>query len=319
MDLSGDQVRAFGVALNEATVIAVDVKPELRAAAVTLGVLALPEDDGPEPADPRRVLLLESVGRIAASLRNGRWDDAEAPVETFALDGLRDAVTGFEQQTIHGWSFLDVPADETFDRWSDRLSLDWRAEPDGVAHTLDLFQESARGLPATSSCGSGSTRSGSSSPTGTRSPSTSSPPRACAGGTPSRPAIRARPGTASIRAAELTRQRSRRSSEAAMSRRVGRAAAPALPTPRGLQARRQAEQTTFTHCGGTALPEAWLPPPSTDAGHRVDAVIPVPARGVALEGVARGSPALSSNTPIPLSRLPFAVLPNSWLPVLAST
>ena len=145
MEFTAEQLRAFGVALNEASVIAVDVRPELRAVAVTLGVLALPEDDGPEPADPRRVLLLESVGRIAASLRDGRWDDADAPVETFALEGLRDAVTGFEQQTIHGWSFLDVPADETFDRWSDRLSLDWRAEPDGLSHTLDLFQESAAG------------------------------------------------------------------------------------------------------------------------------------------------------------------------------
>lgn len=145
MELSPDQLREFGVALNEATLIAVEVKPELHAAAVTLGVLALPSDDGPEPADTRRVLLLGSVGRIAASLRNGRWDDADAPVETFALDGLRDVVTGFAQQTIHGWSFLDVPADETFDRWSDRLSLDWRAEPAGLTHTLDLFQGSAEG------------------------------------------------------------------------------------------------------------------------------------------------------------------------------
>jgi hypothetical protein len=145
MEFSAEQLRTFGVALNEATVIAVDVESARRAVAVTLGVLSLPTDDGPAPGDPRVVLLLEPVGRIAASLRHGRWDDADARVETFALEDLAGSVKGFEQQSIYGWQFLDVSDGDAFEPWAERLSVDWRSEPGGLAHTLDLFQESAAG------------------------------------------------------------------------------------------------------------------------------------------------------------------------------
>jgi hypothetical protein len=147
MEFSEDQLRTFGVALNEATVIAVDVEPERRAVAVTLGVLSLPADDGPAPSDPRVVLLLEPAGRIAASLRHGRWDDAGARVETLDLEDLANIVKSFEQQSLYGWMFLDVPDEDAFEPWSDRLSLDWRSEPGGLSHTLDLFQETAAGPP----------------------------------------------------------------------------------------------------------------------------------------------------------------------------
>ncbi len=142
MEFSDEQVYAFGVALNEATVVAVAVDPERRAVAVTLGVLSLPEGGGPGPADPRVVLFLEPAGRIAASLRHGRWDDAAAPVEPFELGDLPGVVAGFLQLSLYGWKFLDVPADDRFARWCDRLSLDWSSEPGGLAHTLDLFQAS---------------------------------------------------------------------------------------------------------------------------------------------------------------------------------
>jgi hypothetical protein len=36
-----------------------------------------------------------------------------------------------------------VPARKSFSNWEGRLSLDWRTGPDGLSHTLELFQESA--------------------------------------------------------------------------------------------------------------------------------------------------------------------------------
>jgi hypothetical protein len=61
--------------------------------------------------------------------RHGNWDDAAARVEEFALDRLDAVVASFEQQSLDGSEFIDVPETASFARWSDRLSLDWRSEP----------------------------------------------------------------------------------------------------------------------------------------------------------------------------------------------
>ena len=68
-------LRDLDVALNEARLLGVEVnKNAPRTAAVTLEVLALP---GTEDKDVDHVvrLVLVPVGRVAASLRHGRWDD----------------------------------------------------------------------------------------------------------------------------------------------------------------------------------------------------------------------------------------------------
>jgi hypothetical protein len=151
MEFSAQQVAAFGAALNEATLVAVEVSAETRGAAVTFSVLALPADGVPPPSDPRVRIVLQPVGRIAASLLHGSADDPGARVEEFELGRLEAVVASFGQQSVYGWKFLDVPetADEQeenyFPRWGDRLSLDWRSEPGGLAHSLELFQESSAG------------------------------------------------------------------------------------------------------------------------------------------------------------------------------
>ncbi len=128
------------LALNEATLVGAEVDPESRIAAVTLALLTLPES-GPAPDDPRVQLLLQPVGRVAASLRVGRWDNLAAPVEPFALNELLDIVQSFQQGRIYGWKFFDVPPEDNFAKWEDRLSLDERFGDDGNTHTLALFQE----------------------------------------------------------------------------------------------------------------------------------------------------------------------------------
>jgi hypothetical protein len=144
VELTPERVEALNVALNEATLVGVEIDAEQRLAAITLSVLALPPD-GPAPRDSRVQLVLAPIGRVAASLRHGRWDDAEAPVEPFELDELRAVVERAGGCAIYGSEFFDVPEEKDFARWSDRLSLDWRAgEADGSAHTLALFQEAGK-------------------------------------------------------------------------------------------------------------------------------------------------------------------------------
>lgn len=141
MQFTAQQITDFGTALNEATFVGLQLISEHRGVALTFSVLALPPDDGPPSADPRVQVRVGHVGRIAASLRHGNWDDQAARVERFELDQLSVVVDSFGQQPVYGWRFLDVPDAESFDSWKQRLSLDWRSEPCGTAHTLDLFQE----------------------------------------------------------------------------------------------------------------------------------------------------------------------------------
>ena len=91
-------------------------------------------------------VALHRLGRVAASLRHGVWNDPDVEVEVFSLDQLTQVVASSGQEPIYGWEFLDVPSEKSFDAWADRLSLDQRWEPEGLSHTLDLFQESPRHL-----------------------------------------------------------------------------------------------------------------------------------------------------------------------------
>jgi hypothetical protein len=117
------------------------VEWEERWAGVTLAVLTLPDDELPEPDDPRVQLILQPIGRIAVSLRAGRWDDASAQVVPVSHVDLGAVVESFGQQSIYGWDFLDVPDSEGLAGWADRLSLDWYGDPAAMSHSLTLFQE----------------------------------------------------------------------------------------------------------------------------------------------------------------------------------
>jgi hypothetical protein len=139
VEWSKEVIDGLGIAINEATLLGVEVDEAARKVEVTLKVLTLP-DVGPAPDDSRILLALSPVGRIVASLRHGLWNDETAEVERFTLDSLSDVVRSFQGCDIYGWEFFDC-SDERFDRCSGRLSLDWQSGTDGRAHTLDLFQE----------------------------------------------------------------------------------------------------------------------------------------------------------------------------------
>jgi hypothetical protein len=133
----------LGVALNESRLLDVVLAPDNHEAILVMEVLTLPEV-GPEPSDRRIALRCFPVGRIAASLRLGHWDDAHALVEAFDLTELSDVVRSFGGQPIYGWEFVD-PAGDSWKRWSQHLSLDVELGDGHRDHVIEVFQASGAG------------------------------------------------------------------------------------------------------------------------------------------------------------------------------
>jgi len=122
MTLTEEKKQGLSIALNEAILLGIEVDTNRNLAAATFRVLTLPEQGSP-PDDSRVQLIFAPVGRVAASLRLGRWDDREARVSAFQIDELLSVVQSFGGSPIYGWEFFDTD-DKDFPRWSDRLSLD---------------------------------------------------------------------------------------------------------------------------------------------------------------------------------------------------
>ena len=92
MRLSEEQSRELGVACNEATWIGLEVSCASAWAGVTLEVLSLPEGNGPAPEDGRVQLILQDLRRVAASFRDGNWNDKEAKVLPLTREELEAQV-----------------------------------------------------------------------------------------------------------------------------------------------------------------------------------------------------------------------------------
>src|SRR5262245_59166433 len=134
--------KGLGTALNEGSLLGVEYDPIRRLVGVTVAVLTLPDDHSPEPADPRRQLILTEVGRVAAALRHSRWDDISAEPVPMEASGLLSTVQSFGGQPIYGWEFINY-ADRAWNVWKDRLSLDVRSDAGSRTNILTLFQEGA--------------------------------------------------------------------------------------------------------------------------------------------------------------------------------
>ena len=140
MILTTDQLHGLNGALEESNLLGIEVDPDRRIAAATFFVLILPEIGEPPP-DRRFQFVFWPVGRVAASLRNGLWLDKRAPAVRFDVTDLLRVVQSFDGLPIHGHQFFDVPESKNFERWADRLSLDYSGVPGTFSHTLDLFQD----------------------------------------------------------------------------------------------------------------------------------------------------------------------------------
>lgn len=141
-----DELRSeLDVALNEADLLGLEVDAQRRIAAATFRVLTLPPDGSPSD-DSRVQMLFRPVGRGAASLRKGCWDDASAEVIPFRLADLLSVVQSFGGRPIYGWEFFDRPQEELA-HWGDRLSLDWRSGAEGLSRSIRVFQSGGEGPP----------------------------------------------------------------------------------------------------------------------------------------------------------------------------
>jgi hypothetical protein len=143
MDITKKLGYDLGVALNEARLAGLEYRAKDNIAAATFVCLTLPMV-GPEPEDARRQFIFHYVGRIAASLRLGRWDDANAPVEHFDIANLLTVVQSFGCQPIYGWEFFNVHEKE-LSQWGNRISLDLRPENGSIKNSISLFQEAPKG------------------------------------------------------------------------------------------------------------------------------------------------------------------------------
>ena len=144
--LTQEQKDGLGVALNEAEWLGIAGNAEAHLVAISLRVLALPADELPPVESAIVTLSLSGVSRIAASLRDGRWDDEEADVVGLDLAELPNTVSSFGGMPIYGWTFVDPPENEWV-HWSNRLSLDVTLSGAANAHVIDLFQEGGSGRP----------------------------------------------------------------------------------------------------------------------------------------------------------------------------
>ncbi len=138
MPLTPEQKSGLNVALNEASLLGLEVRSDGTVAAATFSVLTLPPE-GPAPEDTRVQFQFAPVGRLVASLRLGRWDDANAQAVPFPLERLLEVVQEFGSQPIFGSEFFDVH-EAVLAKMAGRHSLDFRGPSAGLTHSLNVFQ-----------------------------------------------------------------------------------------------------------------------------------------------------------------------------------
>jgi hypothetical protein len=142
--VTSEQLEGLDVLINEAVLLDAAFDSGRRLLGLTLYVEMVPEEGERQVDDLYLQFLLEPVGRIAASLRHGEdWEDRRARVEALELAELGRAIRSIHNHdAIFGWRFFDVPAEESFDDWSNQLSIDFCA-PDwsGREHTLTVWSE----------------------------------------------------------------------------------------------------------------------------------------------------------------------------------
>ncbi len=140
MELSPEQREGLNVALNEATLLGLEVDPSRRLAGATFSVLAL-QETGVVPSDSRVQMLFVNVGRVAVSLFD---ESSPAPVPV-PIDRLLETVQSFNGGDVYGWEFVDVK-DNPFQASGSGKSLDLEFTDGSMAHSINLFQGVKRKL-----------------------------------------------------------------------------------------------------------------------------------------------------------------------------
>ena len=130
-----DDTEGLNTALNEATLLGLEVDPSRRLAGGTFAVLSLPES-GELLTDRRVQMLFINVGRVAATLT----DPDQPGVVPIALEQLLDAVQSFGGRPIYGWDFVDIKNNPLQGSGAGK-SLDIELVDGSKTHSISLFQE----------------------------------------------------------------------------------------------------------------------------------------------------------------------------------
>jgi hypothetical protein len=138
VSLTDDQIAGLNIALNEATWLGLSIDADGLRAAATFAVLTLPED-GPVPEDRRAQILMQPLGRVAASYRQGLWNDRDAPISTVSAAEL-ETLTVERPTSVYGWDFFNR-SDDRIEEWPQPLSLDLQLDQQHTALTLDLVHD----------------------------------------------------------------------------------------------------------------------------------------------------------------------------------
>lgn len=138
MKITAEQKSGLSVALNEATLLGLELNTDERRVGATFDVLALPEH-GPKAEDRRVLFVFWPIGHMAVSFVADSSDDADSEILPVEPSRVMAVVQSLGGQPIYGWEFFDQ--DRDFATWEDRLSLDYRAGDDGLSESITLFQE----------------------------------------------------------------------------------------------------------------------------------------------------------------------------------
>lgn len=140
MELSDGERQGLNTALAEATCLGITVEEASAKVEIQLEVLTLAVDGETPPPRRKVALVLDGVGRLAASMRTLKWNQTQPTVQPLTIDGLSDAVRSFGGGRLHGWEFIDLP-ESSWATWSGLLSLDCVLSEGPTPHVLDMFQE----------------------------------------------------------------------------------------------------------------------------------------------------------------------------------
>jgi hypothetical protein len=141
---TGNDFSGLDVLLNESVLLDAEWDHAKNTLALTFFVEMIPERGERSVDDLYVQVVLAHVRRIAASYRCGDdWEDPHASVEPLRIDGIGDALRSIRNHdALYGWRFFDVPDEEAFVDWADRLSLDHRTSADcDHCHTLTVWNE----------------------------------------------------------------------------------------------------------------------------------------------------------------------------------
>lgn len=146
MRISGELKDNLNLALNESSLLDVEIDRMLHSVKVTFNCIMI-DEKGRIPEDTRVVFNFSPVGRIACSHRLGNWNDQKAEIKKYQPESISDVLRTFNGNAQYGWQFFNN-ANGDFKNWKHKLSFEVLANSDaGFTNTVDLFTEQYNGNP----------------------------------------------------------------------------------------------------------------------------------------------------------------------------